>query len=78
MPKAPAKQKTESEKQQLDRALDEGLEETFPGSDPVAVTQPASELPEDSFKTDDERSRDSKHKKHPSWAAFRYFLLPIC
>jgi hypothetical protein len=25
----------------LDRALDEGLEETFPGSDPVNVTQPA-------------------------------------
>jgi hypothetical protein len=66
MPKAPAKPKTESEKQKLDRALDEGLEETFPGSDPVAVTQPASELPADSFKTDDERSRDAKHKKRKS------------
>jgi hypothetical protein len=66
MPKAPAKPKTESEKQQLDRALEEGLEESFPGSDPVAVTQPASESPEDSFKTDDERSRDGKHKKRPS------------
>jgi hypothetical protein len=30
-----------AEKRQLDRALDEGLEETFPGSDPVNVTQPA-------------------------------------
>jgi len=29
------------EKRQLDDALDEGLEETFPGSDPVNVTQPA-------------------------------------
>jgi hypothetical protein len=29
------------EKRRLDRALDEGLEETFPGSDPVNVTQPA-------------------------------------
>jgi hypothetical protein len=29
------------EKRQLDEALDEGLEETFPGSDPVNVTQPA-------------------------------------
>ncbi len=29
------------EKRQLDRALEEGLEETFPGSDPVNVTQPA-------------------------------------
>jgi len=30
----------ETEKRQLDDALDEGLEETFPGSDPVNVTQP--------------------------------------
>jgi len=29
-----------TEKRQLDEALDEGLEETFPGSDPVNVTQP--------------------------------------
>jgi len=29
-----------SEKRRLDEALDEGLEETFPGSDPVNVTQP--------------------------------------
>ena len=25
----------------LDKALDDGLEDTFPGSDPVSVTQPA-------------------------------------
>ena len=30
-----------TEKRQLDEALEEGLEETFPGSDPVNVTQPA-------------------------------------
>ena len=29
-----------AEKRRLDRALDEGLEETFPGSDSVSVTQP--------------------------------------
>ena len=29
-----------AEKRQLDEALEEGLEETFPGSDPVNVTQP--------------------------------------
>jgi hypothetical protein len=29
------------EKRQLDEALEEGLQETFPGSDPVNVTQPA-------------------------------------
>jgi hypothetical protein len=29
------------EKRRLDRALDQGLEDSFPGSDPVNVTQPA-------------------------------------
>jgi hypothetical protein len=32
--------KKDAEKRQLDDALEEGLEETFPGSDPVNVTQP--------------------------------------
>jgi hypothetical protein len=36
-----AKEKQERlDKERLDRALDEGLEETFPGSDPVNVVQP--------------------------------------
>ena len=30
-----------AEKRRLERALEEGLEETFPGSDSVSVTQPA-------------------------------------
>jgi hypothetical protein len=30
-----------TEKRRLEEALEEGLEETFPGSDPVSVTQPA-------------------------------------
>ena len=30
-----------AEKRRLDRALEQGLEETFPGSDSVSVTQPA-------------------------------------
>jgi hypothetical protein len=30
----------DAEKRQLDEALEEGLEETFPGSDPVNVIQP--------------------------------------
>jgi hypothetical protein len=35
-------EKTDSgEKRALDEALEEGLEETFPASDPVNVTQPA-------------------------------------
>ena len=29
-----------ADKRRLDEALEEGLEETFPGSDPVNVTQP--------------------------------------
>jgi hypothetical protein len=36
----PSKQDDE-QKRRLDKALEEGLEESFPGSDPVNVTQPA-------------------------------------
>ena len=39
--KARDKADAEAEKRQLDEALNEGLEETFPGSDPVNLTQPA-------------------------------------
>jgi hypothetical protein len=38
---AAAKNAGSAEKRRLDEALEEGLEETFPGSDPVNVTQPA-------------------------------------
>ncbi len=30
-----------SDKEKLDRELEEGLEDSFPASDPVAVTEPA-------------------------------------
>lgn len=33
------------EKEKLDRKLEEGLEETFPASDPVAVSEPAPPEP---------------------------------
>ncbi len=36
------RERTERCKQKLDESLDRGLEDTFPGSDPVAVTQPPS------------------------------------
>ena len=39
-PRSDRKDAKTAEKRQLDRALEEGLEETFPGSDPVNVTQP--------------------------------------
>jgi hypothetical protein len=32
--------RAEKRKRSLDDKLDEGLEETFPGSDPVSITQP--------------------------------------
>ena len=35
-----AKQAKDADKRRLDAALEEGLEETFPGSDSVNVTQP--------------------------------------
>jgi hypothetical protein len=40
-PRGNPKDAEDTEKRRLDQALDEGLEETFPGSDPVNVTQPA-------------------------------------
>jgi hypothetical protein len=38
-PRSAPKDAKDSEKRRLDQALEEGLEETFPGSDPVNVTQ---------------------------------------
>ncbi|MEH2510584.1 hypothetical protein V1291_001938 [Nitrobacteraceae bacterium AZCC 1564] len=37
-----AGKKADAEKRRLDEALEVGLEGTFPASDPVSVTQPAS------------------------------------
>jgi len=39
-PRSDSKDVKDTEKRRLDQALEEGLEETFPGSDPVNVTQP--------------------------------------
>ncbi len=39
-PAARRRERQDRRKQELDDALDRGLEETFPGSDPVAITQP--------------------------------------
>ncbi len=36
----------QARKKELERALEEGLEQTFPASDPVAVTEPAPERPD--------------------------------
>jgi len=40
-PHSDPKKAGDNEKRKLDEALEEGLEETFPGSDPVNVIQPA-------------------------------------
>ena len=40
-PKVTSEGPSDPEKQRLDDALEEGLEETFPGSDPVSITQPS-------------------------------------
>src|SRR3954465_4173132 len=45
---------TSAEKRRLDQALEEGLEETFPASDPVNVTQPPP-------------SKDDRHGKRKDW-----------
>jgi len=37
----------EGQRERLERALEEGLRETFPASDPVAVTEPAPARPGD-------------------------------
>ena len=39
-PRPDSKAADATKKRRLDRALEEGLEETFPGSDPVNVIQP--------------------------------------
>jgi len=49
---APEDAKT-AEKRRLDQALEEGLEETFPGSDPVSITQPAPSKPDRHVKRKD-------------------------
>jgi hypothetical protein len=41
----PASHEEDARRAALERALDEGLEETFPASDAVAVTEPASAEP---------------------------------
>jgi hypothetical protein len=42
MPDA-SKSKSTTEKREIDEKLDDALEESFPGSDPVSISQPASD-----------------------------------
>ena len=56
--KQPEEKKKKS-KQDVDRALDEALEETFPTSDPVAMTAPGGPV------TPDEDPKQKKSGQHP-------------
>lgn len=47
LPKSDIGKNKRDERQRLEEALVEGLEETFPASDPVAVTEPAGTKPGD-------------------------------
>jgi hypothetical protein len=48
-----------AEKRRLDQALEEGLEETFPASDPVNVTQPPPSKEDLRIKRKDRAAPDS-------------------
>jgi hypothetical protein len=52
-PRSDPKDVKGAEKRRLDDELEEGLEETFPGSDPVSVTQPAPSKPDHSVRRKD-------------------------
>ena len=57
-PGAKSRDAKDIERRQLDDALEEGLEETFPGSDPVNVIQPAPSKADRHIKRKDQsRSR---------------------
>lgn len=49
-PKLDINKKKENERARLEKAVEGGLEETFPASDAVAVTEPAPTRSDDSHK----------------------------
>ena len=56
-------EKKENRRQRLERALDEGLQETFPASDALAVTEPAPTPPGNGGVVG--RSKSAGHKGLP-------------
>jgi hypothetical protein len=52
-PRSKPEDTKDAEKRRLDEALEEGLEETFPGSDPVSITQPSATKPDPQIKHKD-------------------------
>jgi hypothetical protein len=75
MPQAAAKSKRTGAKPKKDRAqkkrdqaLDRALEESFPGSDPVSITQPAPTQPEQAPENSDQAAADNpgRNEKQPA------------
>lgn len=46
-PEKPATEDAEEKRRRLEEELNEGLEDTFPASDPVSVTEPSRKAPDD-------------------------------
>jgi hypothetical protein len=55
-PDVPQKSRAETPKDAMERKLEEGLEETMAGSDPVSITQPAPSKPNKRRADDDRKS----------------------
>jgi hypothetical protein len=56
--KRPDEKKQQKSKQEVDRELDEALKETFPTSDPVAITTPGGPVTPDE---DPKRKKSGQH-----------------
>lgn len=63
--KRAGKSKKDREQKKRDQALDEALEESFPGSDPVSLTQPAPTQPDQEQETGGQSAAD-KNEKQPA------------
>ena len=66
--RAGAKSKKDRVQKKRDQALDQALEESFPGSDPVSVTQPAPTQPEQAPENSDQAGADEadRNEKQPA------------
>jgi len=66
--RAGAKSKKDRAQQKRDKALDQALEESFPGSDPVSATQPAPTQPDQAPENSDHAGADKadRNEKQPA------------
>jgi hypothetical protein len=66
------KERPHGNRPNLEKALDEALEETFPASDPVSVIQPVKKRREKSGAAGRPYGNGFGCDAHPSASAFRY------